>query len=511
MRGVSPSTGSRPRYRRSGGPPPDRIDALLNAAAAHYAAGRLDAASEVYRTVEAQDAEDTRARYSLAVIDLRRSRFGEARRRLRAVLRRRADHFEAFHNLGVAEQALGGWEAAAEAYARALALRPQAAETAFARAVALAVLGRADEAIRLYRTLAAEPASRAAALTRLAMLRPSAISEAELTSLRADAVEGALPPQDRVGALFALGQALEARGADAAAWEALEAGNVLKRQLLSAGEAVGRPEVVARENARSIERIKALFTPAFLSRCAGQGDRVTRPIFIVGMPRSGSSLVEQSLSSHPQVQGMGESGVLWGALGGRFPYPPDAPRESDHFRELARRYLAAQRARGWTDRLRPADKTLDSHLHVGMLHLMFPKATILHVVRDPVDTGLACWRQLFAHGNETLYDLAEIGAEQRRYAEMMEHWAHVLPGRVIDVSYEALTADPEGQIRWMVTEVCGLPWASECLRFHLTRTAVATASAEQVRQPIYRTSVERWRRYEPQLKPLLTALGRTTG
>jgi hypothetical protein len=137
---------------------------------------------------------------------------------------------------------------------------------------------------------------------------------------------------------------------------------------------------------------------------------------------------------------------------------------------------------------------------------MFPQATILHVMRDPVDTGLACWRQLFATGNETLYDLAEIGAEQLRYAAMMEHWRKVLPGRVVDVRYEDFIADPDASIRWLVTEVCGLPWTSECLRFYETRRAVGTASADQVRRPIFSTSVDRWRRYEGQLAPLLAAL-----
>ena len=291
---------------------------------------------------------------------------------------------------------------------------------------------------------------------------------------------------------------LEARGDDLAAWDAFEAGNALKHQLLSTGAAASRPDVVARENARSIERIKTVFTPAFVAQHAGQGDRVTRPIFVVGMPRSGSSLIEQILSSHPQIQGMGESGALWGAMEDRFPYPPDAPKEDDHFRQLARRYHRP--AGAWLGGPpSPVDKTLDNHLHVGMLHLMFPRATILHAVRDPMDTGVACWRQLFARGNETLYDLAEIGAEQRRYAAMMQHWARVLPGRVIDVGYEALIAEPEAQIRWLVMEACALPWSPECLKFHLTRTAVSTASAEQVRQPIFRTSVERWRRYEARL------------
>jgi len=497
---------SRSRRRRRAALAPDEIDALLNVAAEHYAAGRLTIASETYRRVEAEDPEDIRARYSLAVIDLRAGRFEAARRRLKAVLRRQGDHFQAHHNLGVAEQSLGGWEAAEEAYREALRLRPEATQTAFSRAIALAVLGRMDEAVALYRNLAADPEARPRALTRLAVLRPEGITDAELTRLRADAVDETLEAETRTGLLVALGSVLEARREDAAAWEAFAAGNALKHDRLAAGAPANHPAMVARENAASVERIKSLFTPAFIARYAGRGEAIIRPIFIVGMPRSGSSLVEQILASHPRVQGLGESGALWGALDGRFPYPPDAPREGDHFRRLARRYLETLGSRGWSHRQRPVDKTLDNHLHVGMIHLMFPQATILHITRDPVDTGLACWRQLFATGNETLYDLAEIGAEQLRYAAMMEHWRKVLPGRVVDVRYEDLIADPEATIHWLVTEVCGLPWTSDCLRFYETRRAVGTASADQVRRPIFHTSVGRWRRYERQLAPLLAVL-----
>jgi hypothetical protein len=354
--------------------------------------------------------------------------------------------------------------------------------------------------------LAANPRVRARAIARLALLRPEAVADAELDFLRADAADTLLEADTRTAALFALGGVLEARGEEADAWEAFAAGNALKHQSLTAADPADRPAAVAQENAASIARVQSLFTRAFLARHAGQGMATVRPIFIVGMPRSGSSLIEQILASHPRAQGMGESGALWGALANRFPYPPDAPREMDHFRSLARRYLEALEGRGWNHRHRPIDKTLDNHLHLGMLHLMFPQATILHAVRDPVDTGLSCWRQLFAQGNETLYDLAEIGAEQVCYATMIEHWRKVLPGRVVDVRYEDIIADPEVLIRWLVTEVCGLPWTSDCLRFHETPRAVGTASAAQVRQPIFRTSVDRWRRYEDRLDPLLAAL-----
>ena len=153
------------------------------------------------------------------------------------------------------------------------------------------------------------------------------------------------------------------------------------------------------------------------------------------------------------------------------------------------------------------DKTLESFLHVGMIALMFPRAVILHSVRDPVDTCLACYRQLFAEGAETLYDLASIGAEYVRYREVMDHWRAVLPGRVIDVVYEELVAYPERRIRWLVSEACGLEWSESCLAFHEADRPVLTASAAQVRRPIFRSSVERWRRHQHRLGPLFEALG----
>jgi hypothetical protein len=143
--------------------------------------------------------------------------------------------------------------------------------------------------------------------------------------------------------------------------------------------------------------------------------------------------------------------------------------------------------------------------------VLFPRAIILHAVRDPMDTGFACYRQLFAGGNETLYGLADVGAEYVRYRGLMAHWAAVLPGRVTDVSYEALVADPERRILALVTEAAGLAWDPAALRFHERAGGVATASAGQVRRPIYGTSVQRWRRHAARLGPLIAALGDYAG
>jgi len=481
------------------------LETLLDAAGARYVAGRLDEAASLYRRAEGQSPGDIRARYSLAVIDIRRGRFEDARVRLRAVTRIAPDHFAAWHNLGMALQQLRRSPEAARAYAKARALRPDAVETGFSLAIALAAEGRTDEAIELYRELAADPAVRGRALTRLAILRPAAATELELEAIRLEA--GQASGEAAIAARFALGGALEAREQFDAAFAAYETGASLKLAALAAGDPVSAPAAIEREHARSADQIKRTFTPAFIARYAGGGDRCSAPIFIVGFPRSGSSLVEQILASHPEVQGLGETPALSSALDGQFPYAPARDAEPDPFRQRAADYLARLRRFGWKSGPRPVDKTLENYLHVGAISLMFPRAVIVHCLRDPLDTCLACFRQLFASGNETLYGLAGIGREYERYRGLIDHWDAVLPGRVQTVGYEALVTAPETEIPRLVTEVCGLAWWPRCLEFHRTQRTVATASADQARRPIYRTSLERWRRYEHHLTPLVEALG----
>ncbi len=404
-------------------------------------------------------------------------------------------------------EVLGDWRGAAAAYERAVALRPDAADAAFCLAVALAAGGRIDEAVARYRALAADPRLGPQALARLALIRPESVTDDELAEIRRAAEDQQVEVDIRIGLAFALGEVLEARAAYDEAFEAFVAANQAKHAALVAAGAASDPRNIARVTARSIAQVKALFTPAFLAAHRGEGDASAAPIFIVGMPRSGSTLIEQILASHPAVQGMGESDVMAVLLRRSGAYDPARAGQAGLFRALADAYLGQMRARGWTRRARLVDKTLENSLHVGMIHLMFPRAVILNAVRDPLDTGLACYRQLFTRGNETLYDLAEIGEAYVREREMMDHWAAVLPGRVVDVEYEALLAEPEAVIRWLVTEVCGLPWDPRCLEFHRTERAVTTASAAQVRQPLFTTSLQRWRRYEGRLGPLIEALG----
>ena len=227
------------------------------------------------------------------------------------------------------------------------------------------------------------------------------------------------------------------------------------------------------------------------------------------MPRSGSTLIEQILSSHGKVGGLGEVPTMWRTIAARFPNAAQLAAENDpeFFRQLAKDYLDRQRAAGWSKAPFLVDKMLGNYINIGMIDLMFPNATILHSVRDPVDTCLGCFRQLFRSGNETTYDLRDIGAQYLRYREMMAHSQTVLPGRVIDVVHEELVTDPDHKIRWLIEDACKLKWDDNCLRFHQTRRAVRTASVAQVRQPIFSSALQRWRKYAVHLGPLMEALG----
>lgn len=469
----------------------------LDQAAAHFAAGRMDAAAQIYRRLERAVPADVRPLYSLAVIDLQRGRLEAARQRLTRAVALAPALFPAWHNLGMVCQQLNAWPDAADAYGHAVALQPDATESRRALAVALAIVGRVPEAIAHHRRLAEAPALRWPALTRIALLDLRAISDADLAQMQQASADGGLDGETRIGLLFAAGEALDARGRAEEAFDAFAAGNRLKRATLTGAHA---PAAVAQANAAAAEHIRHTFTPAFLAANAPAAPRGPAPIFVVGMPRSGSTLIEQILASHPAVQGLGETAALPDLAADGAPQTPGAVRA------LRTRYLEAMRARGWDGRRRFVDKTLENYLHVGLIHLMFPEAAILHSLRDPMDVCLSCYRQLFVSGNETLYDLTDIGDEYGRYRSLMAHWDAVLPGRVLDVAYEPLVQDPARGLPALVS-AAGLPWDEACARFFEREGAVRTASVAQVRRPIHGGAVGRWRPLAARLAPLVAALG----
>ena len=263
---------------------------------------------------------------------------------------------------------------------------------------------------------------------------------------------------------------------------------------------------------REWTEIRAFFTAEFLARHQGLGDVSNMPVFIVGMPRSGTTLVEQVLASHKAVFGAGERTELrrtverFSGPGGILPlWEAASTIGGDAFSRMGAAYVAAMRPLA-PDAARITDKMPANFHFAGLIHMILPKARIIHVTRDPVDTCLSCFSKLFTSGQNYSYDLAELGRFHRACQRLMAHWREVLPADVfLEVRYESLVHDLEPEARRMLAH-CDLPWDDACLEFHKTSRAVNTASMTQVRQPIYRGSVGRWRPGPALLRPLLEAL-----
>ena len=299
------------------------------------------------------------------------------------------------------------------------------------------------------------------------------------------------------GQHFARAYRLEADGRLDEAFAAYAEGNRIKHAALNADTWVAM-------HTQGVRHLKEVFTPAFFAAHAIPNAEFA-PIFIVGLPRSGSTLVEQILATHPRVQGMGETLAMPPLLQHAFPFDMTGALDPA---DMARRYLAGIRADGWRRKPRFTDKLLANYIAIGHIHLMFPRAVILHTVRDPADTCFSCYRQIFEHDGHVrfAYDLKALGRHYRAYRDMMDHWRTTLLGRVIDVRYESLVADFEGGVRRLL-DVCGLDWRDACLRFFENPRAVHTASKDQVRQPIFDHGIGAWRRYRAHLGPLFETLG----
>ncbi|MBS0411439.1 MAG: sulfotransferase [Proteobacteria bacterium] len=290
--------------------------------------------------------------------------------------------------------------------------------------------------------------------------------------------------------LFNEAHALEAAGDFDAAFRTFERANRLKRSTL-------RPQDLARMADEKAARNLELYGEAYIRASEGKGHPSTAPVFVIGMPRSGSTLIEQILIAHPEVWGLGECNAL-------MPLVAKGPPAEARLAGAA--YLDSLRQLGWRNTRRVVDKSLMNFAAVGLLHAMFPRATIIHSVREPLDTCLSIWRRHFASGNDTSYDLEDIADDYVRYRKVMAAWEKLLPGRVCEVVHEDLVADPEGQMKRLVAAT-GMSWNRSCLRFYEARRTVRDGAAEQARTPVNRHGVARWKRYEEHLAPLIDRLG----
>jgi len=371
---------------------------------------------------------------------------------------------------------------------------------------ALKTIGRVPEAIQSYRAAAAARPDFGDAYWSLANLKTYRFEDDDIVRMRAEEASSTIGLADRYHLCFALGKALEDRGETAESWQYYERGNALKRS-----ESRYSPEVIETNTRRQVE----VCTPDFFADRAGWGDPARDPIFILGLPRSGSTLLEQILASHSEVEGTQELSDIQRIvleLQGRDP-DEDNPRypatlgdlTSEDFRQLGARYLADTQVYR-TGRRLFIDKMPNNFRHVGLIHLILPNARIIDARREPMACCFSNLKQLFAQGQEFTYGAEDIARYYRTYLELMRHWDRALPGRLLRVQHEDVIADLEGSVR-RILDYCGLPFEPACLDFHKTRRSVRTPSSEQVRQPIFRDGLDQWKAYEPWLGPLAEALG----
>ena len=397
---------------------------------------------------------------------------------------------------------LGRHERAIEIYRGLLPGAQQPAELHLSIAHLLKTVGNTAAAVAEYRAAASARCGFGDAYWSLANLKTYRFTDDELERMIAAESVPAAATEDRYHLCFALGKALEDRQEYGRSFEYYSRGNALRR---AAGPY--RPEQVEHNTRVQME----VCTPALFARHHASGVSAADPIFILGLPRAGSTLVEQILASHSQVEGTHELAdvprIVTDLDGRDSRYPAILQSmSSEEFRRLGERYLQETRAYRTAGRPRFIDKMPNNFRHIGLIHLMLPNAKIIDVRREPMACCFGNFKQLFAQGQGFTYGLEDIARYYRTYLDLMRHWNAVLPGRVLRLSYEDVVQDLEDSVRRLL-DYCGLDFEPACVEFHRTGRSVRTASSEQVRQPIYRDGLAQWRHYEPWLGPLREALG----
>jgi tetratricopeptide (TPR) repeat protein len=510
------------------------VAAWANRGLALEALGRDADAAASFERVLALRPDLPEGHFNLGNALVRLKRYDDAVRHYRHAVALLPDFARAHANLGSALFSLQRWPEAIECFERAVTLEPRAAplhdaigltlvrleryaeslssfdnalaiDPNYARALsnkarALYVLGRLSQARALIeRAIALDPRNSANYLD-LSEMKRFAANDPALAAMQ-KLLADMRAPEAQCNLHFALAKAYGDIGNAPESFRHLLAANALKRRTIDYDE---------RAVIGSFERIAQVFTPALMREKSGHGDPSRQPIFIIGMPRSGTTLIEQILASHPRVHGAGEREDFRAAVvsaSGRSDYPELVPAMTPaDLATLGAAYRASVMASApAADRF--TDKLPANFAYAGLIHLALPNVRIIHTRRNPIDTCLSCFSISFRTAQKFAYDLGELGRFHRAYETLMAHWRSVLPpGVMLDVQYEDVVDDIEGQTRRILAH-CGLDFDAACLAFHKAERPVRTASAAQVRQPLYRSAVGRWRPYRDQLQPLFTALG----
>ena len=466
----------------------------------------LDDAELLLEGVLQMEPQYRAARFDYVQVLLQRHKHREAREQIRLLLEAEPDNRAYLTAQATISTELGECEQALALYGELLREAPDHPELHLSVAHTLKTLGRQQEAVEAYQRAAAARPGYGDAYWSLANLKTYRFTDEQIERMRQAEAAPRVALADRFHLCFALGKALEDRGDYAQSFAYYERGNALKKS-----ECRYRPEFTERNTALQIE----VCTREFFAAREGWGCPSEAPIFVIGLPRSGSTLIEQILASHSQVEGTMELSDIprlvqqlrgrGGEADSRYPAVLAELSRAD-FTRFGEQYLTDTRLYRRAGKARFIDKMPNNFRHIGLMHLMLPGARIIDARRGAMACCFSNFKQLFASGQQFTYSFEDIARYYGTYVQLMAHWERVLPGAVLRVQHEELVADFEPQVR-RILEFCGLPFEPGCLEFHKTPRRVHTASSEQVRRPIYTEGLEQWRHFEPWLGPLKEALG----
>jgi tetratricopeptide (TPR) repeat protein len=462
--------------------------------------GELDRAEQLLTLCVEIDPAFDGARLDLASLLFRQQNGAKALPHLQRLLSQDPNEVAYRSLMAACLSLIGEYDQAIEIYHRLLAEYPSQPRIWLNLGHALRTVGRREEAVAAYgRSIALAP-HLGEAYWSLANLKTVPFSAEDVAGMQTALQHADLTDDGRLHLHYALGKALEDISEPRQAFEHYAAGAALRR---------GQVHYDADEMTTFVTRSKTLLTPAFFAARAGFGHDSGEPIFIVGLPRSGSTLVEQILASHSAVEGtmeLPDIALIARALDGAN-YPDvlaDVARAD--LAALGAAYLEGVRIHRRLGRRLFIDKMPNNFHHIGLIQLILPSAKIIDVRRHPLGSCFSAFKQHFAQGQAFSYDLAELGRYYRDYVELMAHFDGVLPGRIHRLIYDDLVEDMEGEVRRLL-DYCGLPFEAACLKFYENERAVRTVSSEQVRRPIFREGLSQWRAYEPWMAPLRAALG----
>jgi tetratricopeptide (TPR) repeat protein len=485
---------------------PNHIEATRLLAKIRLTLTDPDEAEQLLERILESDPEDHATRYSYVMLLLDRQRYKKALAEARILRSVDPDDRNYRTVYAAASIALGHHEEGLREYRALCADAPQAAGLHVAIGHVLKVDGRQQQAIDSYRAALAASPSHGDAYWSLANLKTYRFADGEMAAMRRLEADEGTSTIDRYHLCFALGKALEDRGNHAESFHYYERGNALKKT-----ETQYRPELIERNTTLQ----SAVCTRDFFNARPGFGCIEDDPIFIVGLPRAGSTLLEQILASHSAVEGtmeLPEIAHLVHSLQGHVQYdaPPRYPGvladlTAEDSRKLGERYLADTRVYRTGKRFF-IDKMPNNFRHIGLIHLILPNARIIDARREPMACCFSNFKQLFASGQEFTYSLDDIARYYLTYVELMSHWDRALPGRILRVNHEDVVADLDHSVRRLL-DFCELDFEPACLEFHKNPRSVRTASSEQVRKPIFTQGLDQWRHYEEWLQPLRQALG----